>query len=384
MAGCTALPHDGADAAAIQKNATYYYPAQKKAAQSNYVLIDLTEAVLSYFPKEKSQSLATGFGPTRRGLPDLPLGIGDIVEVTLFESAAGGLFVPAEAGSRPGNFITLPPQTVSANGTISVPYAGQIQVAGRTTDQVQHDIETRLQDRAIEPQAVINLVQRRSSQMSVLGDVNKPDKLEITPAGERVLDMISRAGGITSPPLETTVTLQRGRTKATVAFNTLISDPRENILVYPNDTVYVSRERRTFLAFGASGLNGRIDFEEAGLSLAEGVGKAGGLLDFRADPRQVFLYRLVSPEILAKMGVPVTVKGSEGFPVIFRVNLRDPSGLFLARQFPMQDKDIIYVSNSDSVELSKFFDFINSTTSGTAGPLIDAAAAKTAVRVLRN
>ncbi len=95
--------------------------------------------------------------------------------MTLFESSAGGLFIPAEAGSRPGNFISLPQQMVDSDGTITIPYAGRLVAAGRTTAQVQSDIIARLKDRAIEPQVVINLVRSRSSEIAVLGDVNSPD-----------------------------------------------------------------------------------------------------------------------------------------------------------------------------------------------------------------
>jgi hypothetical protein len=38
----------------------------------------------------------------------IKFGIGDTVSVSIFEAAAGGLFIPIEAGVRPGNFVTLP------------------------------------------------------------------------------------------------------------------------------------------------------------------------------------------------------------------------------------------------------------------------------------
>ncbi len=125
-----------------------------------------------------------------------------------------------------------------------------------------------------------------------------------------------------------------------------------------------------------------MDFEDSDLTLAEAVAKAGGLLDSRADPGQVFLYRLVPPETITGLGVPVTAKSGKGFPVIIRVNMRDPSAYFLAQQFPMADKDILYVSNADSVEVVKFLDIINSVTSGTAGPVVDAVAISEGIKDL--
>ncbi|PZO70751.1 MAG: sugar ABC transporter substrate-binding protein [Sphingomonas taxi] len=349
----------------------------------DYFVVDLTPDVLGYFPQSAPESLRQGFGINRGAAPTLPLGVGDVVSITLFESSAGGLFIPAEAGSRPGNYITLPNQTIDRTGNVSVPYGGNIRAVGSTAAELQRRIEEALADRAIEPQAVVQIVSSRSNQVSVLGDVNQAAQLEINPAGERILDVIARAEGISTPGVETYITLQRNNRTATVPFEVLVSDPSENIYVYPNDTIYVNRERRTYLAFGASGLNGRIDFQESNLTMAEAVAQAGGLLDSRADPKQVFLYRLVDSDTLARMGLPADRKDNAAFPVIFRANLRDPSTFFLAQTFPMRDRDIIYVSNSDSIEVLKFLNIVNAATSSVSDVAADYSVTRAVIRNTR-
>jgi polysaccharide export outer membrane protein len=267
---------------------------------------------------------------------------------------------------------------------LKVPYAGDIAAAGRREAEVEKEVERRLASRAIEPQAVITIQESRSSQVSVLGDVRNGTRLSLDPGGERVLDAISRAGGLSSPGAETNITLQRKGTTATVLFDELVATPSENIYLYPGDIIYANRERRTYLAFGASGLNGRIDFEESDLSLAEAVGKAGGLLDDRADPGQVFVYRQIDVAELTRLGLTPPATAKTAYPVIFRVNMRKPNALFLAQNFPMADKDIIYVSNADMVEVTKFLQFVNNVTAGTAGPAADVATGKDAVSSIRN
>jgi len=54
-------------------------------------------------------------------------------------------------------------------------------------------------------------------------------------------------------------------------------------------------------------------------------------------------------------------------PVIYRANFRDPSSFFFAQSFPMRHKDVIYVSNADAVEVSKFLIFLQQLTSTAAG-----------------
>lgn len=380
LASCSALPRSGPDDGLIASRATETLTTPDRAVGIDYALVDITKHVSAYFAVEDPATLLSGFGGGRGGAPSLPLGVGDIVEVAIFESGAGGLFIPADAGSRPGNFVTLPQQRIDTNGTLSVPYAGQIQAAGRTVSDVQTQIEQALQNRAIEPQVVITVVQSRSTEVAVLGDVNNPSKLEINPNGERILDVIARAGGLSTPGIETYVTLDRRGRQATVLFDTLIAVPSENIFVVPGDTIYVDRERRTYLAFGAAGLNGRFDFEESTLSLGEALGKAGGLLDARADPKQVFLYRTVDQASLRKVGVDTTRFGTtSAIPVVFRANLADPAGFFAVQNFGMKDKDIIYVSNADSVELVKFLEIVNAVSTTYSGVAVDAAATKAAV-----
>ncbi|WP_246191368.1 polysaccharide biosynthesis/export family protein [Aureimonas leprariae] len=363
VSGCSSLPNSGPSDSDIGRSAAVQVGNKDRKVGLDYALLDLSAQTLAYFDEPpKSRSLRLGFGGGRGGAPQTVLGAGDVVQVAIFESASGGLFIPNDAGSRPGNFVTLPQQTIDRSGAISVPYAGRIKVLGRTTGEVQAEIESLLANRAIEPQVLITIVNNRSSEVAVLGDVNAPAKLDISQAGERVLDMISRAGGLSTPGVETYVTLQRRGKEGTVLFSELINHPDENIYVRPGDTIYVNRERRTYLAFGASGLNGRIDFEESDLTLGEALGKAGGLLDARADPGQVFLYRMVDRATLQRMRIDVSRFRGTTVPVVFRANLRDPAAFFAVQKFRMADKDILYVANSDSTELLKFLNVVTTVT----------------------
>ncbi|MBP1848734.1 polysaccharide export outer membrane protein [Rhizobium halophytocola] len=366
------MPTSGPSSDAIVKQASITVSNDQKKTGIDYVLIDISKSILPYFKSEISSSLSGGFGGGRGAAPAIPLGIGDTVQVSIFEAQAGGLFIPAEAGSRPGNYITLPSQQIDSSGMISVPYAGNVRAGGRSKEAVEQQIEDLLANRAIEPQVVITVTDSRSSQVAVLGDVNAPQKVSVTAAGERVLDVISTAGGISSPSIETTVTLQRRGRTATVPYDKLVKTPAENIYVAPGDIVNIDRERRTYLAFGAAGTNGRFDFEESNLTLAEALAKVGGVLDDRGDPAEVVLYRMVDRHTLDKLAIDTSGLAGDEIPVIFRANLRDPGTFFAVKQFAMQDKDLIYVSNAKSIELVKFLSIVNSVTSTASGVTSDA------------
>ncbi len=380
LASCTALPRSGPDHGSIVKNAAVHVDDGGKALGYQYALIDLSSSVLPYFNSTLVTSLVKGFGGTGGAAPSARLGVGDVVEISIFEAQSGGLFIPQEAGSRPGNYITLPAQSVGSDGNISVPYAGTVRAAGRDVSDVEREIEDNLANRAIEPQVVITTTTSRSDQVAVLGDVNNPAKMSLSPAGERILDVLARAGGLSTPGVETYVTVERGGRKATARFATIVSNSKENIYLRPGDTVYVSRERRTYVAIGATGLNGRFNFEESNLTLAEALGAAGGLIDSRADPREVFLYRSVSRKTLEDAGVDVTKFAGDTVPTVFRANLRDPAIFFAVKEFKMQDKDIVYVSNSASTEVTKFLNLVNNVSNTHNNVTTDALSTRNAIR----
>ena len=165
-------------------------------------------------------------------------GIGDIVSVTIFEAAAGGLFT-SDTGVRAGNFVTIPNQAVDENGNIAVPYAGEIPAKGRTPVEIQNVIVDRLKARALEPQVVVALATQNTSLVSVLGDVRSAGRFPASPSGERILDLIARAGGPGVQGYDMWVSLERKGHRASVPFGALMYEPANNIYVLPNDVIYL-------------------------------------------------------------------------------------------------------------------------------------------------
>ena len=286
----------------------------------------------------------------------------------------------------------LPAQAVDHRGHITIPFGGEIKAAGRSISEIQRDIEGRLAKRAIEPQVVVSVSEQNATDVSIFGDATGSLKTKIKSGGERVLDIIAKAG-VRHAGYEVFVTLQRGSRRATVFLPVLINRPEENIFVQPGDLLYVFRQPQYFLAVGAmgnvtqtQGLTGRFTFESERLMLAEAVAKAGGLLDTRADPRQVYLYRLEHRDTLLRMGLNLSRFNADqqSIPTVYRANYRDPSIFFAANQFPMRHRDIIYVGNATSIELEKFLNYTRLMTSTVAGVATDVVVTRDAIRAIGN
>jgi polysaccharide export outer membrane protein len=337
-----------------------------------YALVKLTPEIVRILGRYTPR-LSTAFSD-RSPPRAFRFGIGDTVSVTIFESAAGGLFIPAEAGVRPGNFVTLPSQAVDDHGNISVPYAGTVAAKGRTPTEIQRTIVDALKGRALEPQVVVSLVDQHTSLISVLGDVHLAGRFPASPSGERVLDAIARAGGPATQGYDMWVTLEREGHRASVPFGALLYEPANNIYVLPNDVIYLYSQPQTFVAFGATGgangTQGQYRFDAWRITLAEAIGKQGGLNDAQADPASVFLYRGETREIAQQLGVDCSRFEGPIIPIIYLINLRDPSGYFLAQTFEMRNKDVIYTSNSGSVETTKFLNFLRTIMATANDPII--------------
>nr|WP_311969504.1 polysaccharide biosynthesis/export family protein [Bradyrhizobium diazoefficiens] len=372
LPACSELPGTGPKSNAVQSLATTRLQSDTALP---YALVDVSADTLGFLSQPNVVSFQGAF-PDKRPKPQQLAGVGDVLNISIFEAAPGGLFTPATAaGARPGNFVDLPPQAVDQNGNITVPYAGEIPAAARTLTEIQQAIVARLRNRAIEPQVVVSLNQQHSSVVSVLGDVNTPGVLALNSVGERLLALLARAGGPKFEAIESYVTLQRDGKKVRVLLSRVVHDPRENIFIRPNDVIFITHEAPTFTALGALnqnvfGFNSEIPFDVETLTLAQAIGKAGGLNDQQSDPAEVFVYRYEDRRFLEKLGVDTTKFNYERIPTIYRVNLRDPSGYLLAAGFQMRTKDVMYVANARVVDYYKLLTLINNTAntvSNTSG-----------------
>lgn len=380
LPACSELPGTGPKSMAV-----YSFPAAslKSDAALPYAVVDISADTLGFLSQPNLISFQGAF-PDKRPKPEQVAGVGDVLNISIFEAAPGGLFTPATAaGARPGNFVDLPAQAVDQKGSIYVPYAGEIPAAARTLPDIQQAIVARLRNRAIEPQVVVSLNQQHSSVVSVLGDVNTPGVLALNSVGERLLALIARAGGPKFEAIESYVTLQRDGKQVRVLLARVVHDPRENIFIRPNDVIFITHEAPTFTALGALnqnvfGFNSEISFDVETLTLAQAIGKAGGLNDQQSDPGEVFVYRYEDRHLLQKMGVDTKRFSYDRVPTIYHVNLRDPSGMLLAAGFQMRTKDVMYVANARVVDYYKLLTLISNTantvsTTATAVTNVNAA-----------
>jgi polysaccharide export outer membrane protein len=329
-----------------------------------YALIPLDSASVALLGTDE---VPTNFpaDPTGQKSADGLIGVADEISITVFESGSGGLFLPREGGTRAGNFVTIPTQQVGKDGTIEMPYAGTLRVAGSSPNAVSAAIQERLANRALEPQVVVSIVDRRAGPVSVLGEVTSATRFALDPGGARILEAIARAGGPKFPAYESMVTLQRNGAIYKALLSEMAQNAQQNVELRPNDVIYVSHEPRYFLALGAIGegisispQNRRFTFDDSHIMLADAVAKAGGLVDLQANATGVFIYRMEPRATVVALGIDSHAAMPAMVPTVYLLNLRDPAGYFYASRFAVRHEDVLYISNAPSTDLSKFLDLI--------------------------
>lgn len=330
------------------------------------MLVALTEPSLDLVTSWHKPTFGAVFGDYR-GPKVQKVGVGDTVQINIWETGSGGLFTTPSVDrtglSLGARASAIPEQVVARDGTVNVPFAGRIRVAGRTPQEIERQIVKQLSTKTADPQAMVTLTRNTSHSATITGDVTNGARVPLNPNGDRLLDVIAAAGGIKAPVHEAFITVSRAETSLSVPMQAILANSRENIYVRPGDIVTVYRAPQAFTAFGATGRNAVIGFDAGGITLDQALGKAGGLIDDMADPRGVFVLRYEPAQLARNFpNVPARFLEAGVVPVAYHLDMKDPTSLFRARLFQMRDRDILYVSQAPISEVQKVFRVIGTLT----------------------
>jgi polysaccharide export outer membrane protein len=327
VAGCQGIPRSGPAEALLNAD---------KADLAGFTLIEMTAAnVKDYAVASRDDLVGTGGLPAA---PQIKLASGDLIKVRIAESKEGGLFAPLATGGTSFENVR-----VDHKGTISLPYAGRVPVAGLDPQRVEDRIRSRLSGVTFEPQVYVELVANRGSSILVSGDVKAPGRFSLLDGPMTLLDAISKAGGATREPHQVDVVVRRGKKVARVPLS-LVQGGR-NAVLSPGDEVTLEANLKVFNALGAVTKTGQVPFSKLDPTLLDALSQVGGLSNTTASNTGVFVFRLKEPHAR---------KDEQGNwhpdSVIFKFDMSKPETMFIAQAFAVKPDDTIYVTNAPTVE----------------------------------
>ncbi|MFU2097981.1 polysaccharide biosynthesis/export family protein [Mannheimia haemolytica] len=369
LSACSSLPTSGPSYSEVL--ASNENNAETQLPEVNLIKLD-NITVQNLYQAQQSQRFSGFDGSIGVGGYAGTVNVGDILEISIWEAPPAVLFggTFSAEGQGNGHLTQLPQQMVNKNGTVTVPFIGNIKVAGKTPEAIQNQIVGALSRKANQPQALVRIANNLSSDVTVIRQGNSI-RMPLSANNERILDAVAAVGGTSENIEDVTVRLTRGNKVRSMAFETLIADPSQNITLRSGDVVALMNTPYSFTGLGAVGNNQQMRFSSKGITLAEAIGKMGGLIDDRSDPRGVFVFRHIPfTQLDYDNQAQWREKGyAEGMdvPTVYQVNLLKPQSMFLLQRFPIQDKDIVYVSNAPLSEFQKFLRMIFSITTPITG-----------------
>lgn len=271
---------------------------------------------------------------------------GDTLGLTIWENVDDGLLATETA-----NATVLEEVQVDGSGFIFVPYAGRIKAAGNTPEAVRRIITERLADQTPDPQVEVRRLAGDGSTVSLVGAVGGQGVYAIERPTRTLSSMLARAGGVTIEPEIAQVTILRGHHKGKIWFQDLYNNPRFDIALRGGDRILVEEDTRSFTALGATGTQARVPFESQSLSAVEAIAQVGGLLSTSADPTGVFVFRNEPAEIANQVLNRTDLTGAQRF--VYVLDLTEPNGMFMARDFVIRDQDTLYVTEAPFTQWDK-------------------------------
>lgn len=354
LAGCSTLPRDGPSGMSVDRGASSpQRPGDYAIVPLDFELSERLKAAPP--PSFSTLALASSEAPT-----DV-IGVGDTLAVSIFEPS-GALFGASSSrdGVRGGN-QTLPPLVVNRNGAVPVPFAGEVQVQGLTPSQASAAVRRALIGKVGNPQVIVTVAGNASNAVTVLGEVRNPGRQPLSANHDRILDVIAAAGGSSRSIHDVEVRIQRDGRTYSAPMAIVTTEFNENVRLQRGDQVNLFYKPRRFSSFGAFNAVARAELPPGPLTLAEALGGVGGLDSNQANARSVLVFRFERPEVAQALGIqqPAT---SRGVPVVYRLNLNEGEGFFIASNFQIEPDDIIYAPRAGAAEMRKFFEVVQSIT----------------------
>ncbi|SEQ89943.1 polysaccharide biosynthesis/export family protein [Thalassovita taeanensis] len=281
---------------------------------------------------------------------------GDTLSLTVWENVEDGLLASAASSAT-----TLAEVQVDGAGFIFVPYAGRVRAAGNTPEALRRIITSKLEDQTPDPQVEVRRSAGDGSTVSLVGAVGAQGVFAIERPTRTLATMLARAGGVTIEPEIAQITVTRGTEHGRIWLQDLYAHPELDIALRGGDRILVEGDTRTFTALGATGTQSRVGFESQTVSAVEAIAQVGGLVSSAADPTGVFVFRNEPAEIANQVLGRNDLQGAQR--MVYVLDLTEPNGLFMARDFAVRDEDTLYVTEAPFTQWNKTISALTGTLS---------------------
>jgi len=278
------------------------------------------------------------FGP-RQPAP-YRVGTGDGLSIYLWQvPELTGMASIGQVPTAAGGASTAAAHVVDGQGTIYLPYAGRIKVAGLTVEEIQRLLMDKLSGTVRQPKIEVQVTQFNSQRIVVSGEVRQPGPQALRTEGLDLLAALGTSGPTPDADLQEVALLREGkRYLVNVDAELALGRDLARVRLQAGDVLYVPNRQGTRRVFvtGEVGRTQIVELRPRRQTLADALFDSGGLNQYSADATQVYVIRLAENDTL---------------PTVFQLDMRRPISSVLATRMELQPLDVVYVGAAD---LAKF------------------------------
>jgi polysaccharide biosynthesis/export protein len=312
--------------------------AQSAEVDASFALYAVNRAFLptvAHWPATGKQERLAWIQASR-GSKSQILQPGDTLTLRIWDSSDNSLLTSPEQ-----KMVQLQDVRVAVNGTIFMPYVGNVNVLGLTPDLAREQLQDQLESIVPSAQLQLDMKEGRNNSVDLVSGVANPGTYPMPDRNYSVMGIISAGGGISATLNNPQIRLVRGQNIYGTSVDALLNNPRLDTLLRGGDQIFVEEDERYFLSFGATGTEDLHTFTKDTLSAMDAVSITGGIQDSRADPQGLLVLREYPAEALAP-----GQRGPRHQRVVFTLDLTSADGLFSARKFQINPDDLVIATES--------------------------------------
>ncbi len=244
---------------------------------------------------------------------------------------------------------------VGEDGTFFYAFAGVVQAAGRTVEEIREDLTRKLSKYIEQVQLDVRVAAYRSQRVYIVGEVVQPGIHLVKDIPLTVLEAINSAGGVKPEADLRNITLTREDKTFSINLLSLYEggDTSQNVLLKHGDVlnvpdnmfnkVFVFGETTFGRGFGV-GRPRSVLMNKARMTLTEALSEGGGPDQETSDAARVFVFRT-----------------GLGKSEIYHLDAKSPDSFLLAERFPLQPRDVIFVDRAEGIRWNQIIAQIQPT-----------------------
>lgn len=266
------------------------------------------------------------------------IGPGDVLYITVWDHPE----LTAPAGPQQQSVANG--RLVRPDGTLYYPFAGNIQVADLTIEELRAEIADKLAQYIEKPQVDINIISFASQKVWLNGAFQKTGTQPITVTQLTLAEALGQAQIDTTQADLSGLQLSRDNVDYRLDLDALRRGPQGpgDIYLKAGDRLYLPyNDRKQIYLMGEVLRPAALTFKTSDMSLSQALGQAGGLNPVTSKGKAVYVIRGVAD--MEKQ--PATV---------FHLNARSPAAFVLADAFKLHPGDVVYVGAAGVTRWNRF------------------------------